>query len=353
MNYSCSAENTGPKLPVKQERYGDSKEVPLPDSVGHAVGSDGSHYAQALQSWLVLPFLRELLLFRTLRFNKFLPPFCRTLNIPIQVSEFLHGWESLEKIKEGLKENSPTFLWTVLLTLLTARVLLLQKGHRWSLGTTARNPPGSDFVHSPFPRSVVSTLSQEQESTWPTYKATGKYDWGRFPDCGRSSELKGVSRLPTERQLHLTQPPLMLSPSLPQPVEPHTASRPSPQQSLGHGSLELTTQERMKEFGIIHNAVLRNPKRGEICSPVLKPELKNLRWRALATVSYPRNAWFGRELEVLSPCLTGEHTAGIPVGRKSANSLLPASTDTTRIALQKSQPMEKCAFVSRALSIQS
>ena len=170
--------------------------MPQPDSVGHAIGSDGSHDAQALQSWLVLPFLRELLLFRTLRFNKFLPPFCRPLNIPIQVSEFLHGWESLEKFKEGLQNNNPTRLWMVFLTLLTAQVLLHQKGHSWSLGTTARNLPGSDFVHSPFPNSVVTT-SQEQESTRHICKATGKNDWGQFHTWGRSSELKGVSRLPT------------------------------------------------------------------------------------------------------------------------------------------------------------
>lgn len=201
LNSSSSLENTEPKLPAKQEHPRDGKEVPLPESVGHAVGSDGSHYAQALQSWLVLPLLGELLLFRTLRFNKFLPPFCRPLNIPIQVSELLHGWESLEKFKEGLQKNNPTCLWTGFQTLLTAHALLHQKGHSWSLGTTARNPPGSDFVYSPFPQPIVSTLSQEQESTRPIYKATGKYDWGQFLTCGRSSELKHVSRPRTEHQL--------------------------------------------------------------------------------------------------------------------------------------------------------
>ena len=162
LNYSCSLENTDPKLSAKQEHHRDSKEAHPPDRVGHAIGADGSHYAQALQGWLVLPFLRELLLFRTLRFNKFPPPFCRPLNIPIQIFEFLHGWESLEKFKEGLQKNNPTYLRIALLTLLTAHVLLHQKGHSWSLGTTARNPPGSDFVQFPFPSSVVSTLSQEQ-----------------------------------------------------------------------------------------------------------------------------------------------------------------------------------------------
>lgn len=335
-----------PKLPAKQEYYRDSKEAPLPDSIGHAIGSDGSHYAQALQSWLVLPFLRELLLFRTLRFNKFLPPFCRPLNIPIQVSEFLHRWESLEKFKEGLQKNNPTCLWTIFLILLTAHVLLHQKGHSWSLGITTRNPPGSDFVHSPFPNSVVSILSQEQESTWPIYKpqesmtedsfilVEGHLKWNASQGCPQNVSSKIT--------LHLTQPSLMLSPTSLQC--PSTASEAthgiqafSPAaQLLRHGSLEVTIQERMKEFDIIHNAVLHNPKREEMCSSVLKLELKDLRWQALATVSYPWNAWFWWELEILSPRLTGEHIAGVPVSCKSANSLLTASTDTKRIVQQKS-----------------
>lgn len=94
-----------PMLPDKQEHHRASEEAPLPDCIGHAVRTDSSHYAQALQSWLVLPFLGKLLLFRTLRFNKLLPPFCRTLNIPIQVSEFFHRWESLENSRKVFRRT--------------------------------------------------------------------------------------------------------------------------------------------------------------------------------------------------------------------------------------------------------
>lgn len=160
--------------------------------------------------------------------------------------------------------------------------------------------------------------------------------------------------------LHLTQPSLMLSPTslqrpLPASEAAHGIQAFSPAAQLQtHGSLEETIQERMKDFGIIHNAGLYNPKWEEICSPVLRPELKNLRWQALATVSYPRNVFWiaAGNFEPMSDRRAHSwHSRELQVCKQSPYCF---NRDKDNCAAKKSQQlMEKCAFASRVLSIQS
>ena len=177
----------------------------------------------------------------------------------------------------------------------------------------------------------------------------GLLNWNVSQGCPQNVSSKVM--------LHLAQPFLMLSATSLQPPSPASKATCSTQtfsptaQVLPHGSLEVTIQERLKESGIIHKAALHNPKREEICPPVLKPELKNLRWQALATVSYPRNACLGWELEIISPCLAGEHIAGIPMSQKSGKSLLTASTDTKRIVQQKNHNLSSFLYTCSYFSL--
>lgn len=128
--------------------------------------------------------------------------------------------------------------------------------------------------HSPFARLLESMT----EGSFVLVE--GLLNWNMPQGCPQNISSKIT--------LRLTQPSLMVSPMSLQHPSPAREATDGVQtfspaaQLLRHGSLEVTIRERMKEFGNIHNTVLHNPKWQEICLPVLKLELKNLRWQVLS-----------------------------------------------------------------------
>lgn len=70
-----------------------------PESVGHSVGSQGSHHDEFLQGAFPFPLLRELLFLWTLGLHQLLPALWRALNVPIQTPKFISEAHHLDKGK--------------------------------------------------------------------------------------------------------------------------------------------------------------------------------------------------------------------------------------------------------------
>ena len=71
--------------------------IHLPYGICHPVRPQSSHHTQLLQRALVFPFLREFLFFGTLALHELLPSLGRAFNVTIQVTEFFHVTQGLQR----------------------------------------------------------------------------------------------------------------------------------------------------------------------------------------------------------------------------------------------------------------
>lgn len=68
-----------------------------PEGVGHAVGPQRSHHDELLQGAFPFPFLRKLLLLRTLGLHQLLPALGGALDVPIQTPKLISEAHYLHK----------------------------------------------------------------------------------------------------------------------------------------------------------------------------------------------------------------------------------------------------------------
>lgn len=92
-----------------------------PESIGHAVRSQGSHHYEFLQGAFPFPFLRKRLFLWTLRLNQLLPALRRAFNVPIQTTEIIGETHRL------IKHKGVQVVIEISLTIISLQIRKIQK----------------------------------------------------------------------------------------------------------------------------------------------------------------------------------------------------------------------------------